>query len=85
MVVRFEPCGNAKARFIGPDRTPVAKLRPMLEILTSPGPNPAGRACAESRSQLMADSASVGGSIDSEALPGWPADRRGGSRHHALI
>ena len=38
LTVRLQPCGQAKARFLGPDGPPVAKKRPHLEIVITPGP-----------------------------------------------
>jgi RNA polymerase sigma factor (sigma-70 family) len=39
LTVRLEPCGQAKARFVGPDGKPIAKHHPMFEIVVTPGPS----------------------------------------------
>ncbi len=38
LTVRLQPCGQAKARFLGPDGQPVAKKTPHFEIVVTPGP-----------------------------------------------
>ena len=38
LTVRLQPCGQAKARFLGPDGQPVAKKKPHFEIVVTPGP-----------------------------------------------
>jgi hypothetical protein len=35
----LQPCGRAKARFVGPAGKPVAKLQPHFEFVMTPGPN----------------------------------------------
>jgi hypothetical protein len=60
VMVRLLPCGQAKARFVGPDGKPVAKVFPQFEILGTPGPhgqNPR----AEPRSMLAADAVLMAG------------------------
>ena len=39
LTIRLQPCGQAKARFVGPDGKPVAKLStfPFFELLITPG------------------------------------------------
>ena len=39
LTVRLQPCGQAKARFVGPDGKPLAKLAvwPYLQLLMTPG------------------------------------------------
>jgi hypothetical protein len=40
LTVTLQPCGQAKARFVGPDGRPVADFRPDLEYVATPGPHP---------------------------------------------
>ena len=44
LTVRLEPCGQAKARFVGPDGKPVAKLDmgPYFKLIMTPGPTQTG-------------------------------------------
>ena len=56
VLVRLQPCGQAKARFVGPDGKPVAKMFPRFEILGTPGPHEWDRR-KESQSMLAADAA----------------------------
>jgi hypothetical protein len=66
LTVQLQPCGRARARFVGPDGQPVAKL-PLwryLEILAAPGP-PAFSRGVRDRAALMADSWSLAG-VDRE-------------------
>lgn len=58
LLVRLQPCGRAKARFIGPDGKPVAKMFPKFEILGTPGPHEWDRR-GETQSMLAADAASM--------------------------
>jgi RNA polymerase sigma factor (sigma-70 family) len=37
LTVQLQPCGQAKARFVGPDGKPVARIFPLFEILGTPG------------------------------------------------
>jgi hypothetical protein len=64
LTIRLQPCGQAQARFVGPDGKPLAMTEltqlSILEILATPGPhkmtfNPAEQA------QLAADEASLAG------------------------
>lgn len=52
--VRLQPCGQAKARFVGPDGKPVPNIFPYFEILGSQGPDRGDRR-PESQAQLAAD------------------------------
>jgi hypothetical protein len=54
VLVRLQPCGQAKARFVGPDGKPVAKMFPEFEILGTPGPHERDRH-KQSQSMLAAD------------------------------
>ncbi|MFI5453829.1 MAG: sigma-70 family RNA polymerase sigma factor [Isosphaerales bacterium] len=38
LTIRLQPCGQAKARFVGPGGKPVANIFPHFEILGTPGP-----------------------------------------------
>ncbi len=57
LTVRLEPCGQAKARFVGPDGKPVAKLDigPYVKLIMTPGPTNTGS--MDRGSQLVADEA----------------------------
>ena len=57
-MVRLLPCGQAKARFVGPDGKPVVNVSSQLEILGTPGPHEWDRR-KESQSMLAADAASL--------------------------
>ena len=59
MTIRLQPCGQAKARFVGPDGKPVAKHRPLFEILGTPGPSEMTKDKTQ-QATLAADSAYVG-------------------------
>ncbi len=37
--IRLQPCGKAKARFVGPDAKPVARHQPIFEFVATPGPS----------------------------------------------
>jgi hypothetical protein len=39
MTVRLEPCGKARARFVGADGKPVVQHQPHFEIIVTPGPS----------------------------------------------
>jgi RNA polymerase sigma factor (sigma-70 family) len=43
LTIPLQRCGQAKARFIGPDKKPVARYRPRFEIVVTPGPSAMGR------------------------------------------
>ena len=55
VTIRLQPCGRAKARFLGPDGKPIAGHQPMLEFVASPGPSQYDRMKA-SEARLMAES-----------------------------
>jgi len=38
VTVRLQTCGKARARFVGPDGRPIAKLWPTFEFVATPGP-----------------------------------------------
>lgn len=54
LTIRLEPCGRAKARFVGPDGKPVANHRPTVEFVARPGPSRYSRGERE-RAELSAD------------------------------
>ncbi len=54
LTVRLQPCGQAKARFVGPDGKPVTKMRPHFEIVATPGPSRVSRN-KHDRTELAAD------------------------------
>ena len=56
VVVRLQPCGQARARIVGPDSKPLAKVFPLFEILGTPGPHERDRR-KEAQSMLSADAA----------------------------
>ena len=58
LIVRLEPCGQAKARFIGPDGKPVTKHQPTLELIATPGPSQLTRS-EEEQAKLSADAVLV--------------------------
>jgi hypothetical protein len=57
LTVRLQPCGQANARFVGPDRKPVAKLRlgPYVQLLMTPGSRTLG--LVDKGESLWADAA----------------------------
>jgi hypothetical protein len=58
VTVRLQPCGTARARFVGPSGKPVAKIASHLEIVGTPGPHQWDQR-PESKFQLSADAAAV--------------------------
>jgi hypothetical protein len=56
LTIQLQPCGQAKARFVGPDGKPLARFRSQFEILGTPGP-PKWDLRPESKSKLTADAA----------------------------
>jgi RNA polymerase sigma factor (sigma-70 family) len=58
VTVQLETCGQAKARFVGPDGKPVVGVSSFLEILGTPGPSIDARDPNE-QALLAADSTSV--------------------------
>ncbi len=39
LTIRLEPCGQARARIVGPDGKPVPKYRPHFDFVMTPGPS----------------------------------------------
>ncbi|WP_020467194.1 carboxypeptidase-like regulatory domain-containing protein, partial [Singulisphaera acidiphila] len=39
LAIRLQPCGKAKARFVGPDGKPLANQQPHFEFVATPGPS----------------------------------------------
>jgi hypothetical protein len=56
--VRLEPCGKARARFVGPDGSPDVNRFPHLEILATSGPSGYSRVEADMQ-KLAADAAYI--------------------------
>ena len=56
VLVRLQPCGQAKARFVGPDGKPVANVFPRFEFVATPGRHEWDQR-KESQSMLAADAA----------------------------
>jgi RNA polymerase sigma factor (sigma-70 family) len=54
LTIRLERCGQARARFVGPDRRPLAKYQPHFEIVVVPGPSRYSRSKRDS-TELSAD------------------------------
>ncbi|HEV3258655.1 MAG TPA: sigma-70 family RNA polymerase sigma factor [Gemmataceae bacterium] len=55
VTVRMAPCGSAAVRVVGPDGKPVARHRPWLEIVVTPGPHHNDRKASD-QGKLAADS-----------------------------
>jgi len=58
VTIQLQPCGQAKARFVGPDGKPLAKISSRLEIVGTTGPHKWDRR-SESKSKLAADAADI--------------------------
>jgi hypothetical protein len=60
VTVRLQPCGEAHARFVGPDGKPIARVEtfPCLELVMTPGRHPYSRSRAD-QAELAADMAFV--------------------------
>ncbi len=43
LTIRLEPCGKARARFVGPDGKPLARHQPTFEVVATPGPSQMSR------------------------------------------
>ena len=54
LTIRLQPCGRAKARFVGPDGKPVAKHQPDFEFVATPGPSQYSGS-KQDQSELKAD------------------------------
>jgi RNA polymerase sigma factor (sigma-70 family) len=61
LTVRLEPCGQARARFVGPDGKPVVKLDMELYFKLIMTPGPAQTGSVDRGSQLAADETWVAG------------------------
>ncbi len=53
-MIRLQPCGRAKARFVGPDGQPIAGHWPMIEFVATPGPSEHSLN-ARDQAELLAD------------------------------
>ncbi len=58
LVIRLQPCGQAKARFVGPDGKPIAKHRPHFEFVATPGPSRFSRS-KEDQAELASETALI--------------------------
>jgi hypothetical protein len=56
MAIQLQPCGQAKARLIGPDGKPVVNAFPQFELVGTPGPHAETRD-PKKRAMLAADAA----------------------------
>jgi RNA polymerase sigma factor (sigma-70 family) len=54
LTIRLQPCGKAKARFVGPDGKPIAKHMPTFALVATPGPTVNSRN-AKDQAELSAD------------------------------
>jgi RNA polymerase sigma factor (sigma-70 family) len=54
LTIRLQPCGRARARFVGPNGRPVAKHQPHFEFVATPGPSRYRRS-EKVRAELSAD------------------------------
>ncbi len=55
LTIRLQPCGQAKARFVGPGGKPLARQSPHLELVATPGPAAFSRS-KQDQAELAADS-----------------------------
>jgi protocatechuate 3,4-dioxygenase beta subunit len=55
LTIRLQPCGRARARFVGPDGQPVAKPEPFFEFVATPGPSAYSRRKPPEQAALVAD------------------------------
>ena len=55
LIIRLQPCGQAKARFVGPGGKPLARQSPHLELVATPGPAAFSRR-KQDQAELAADS-----------------------------
>ena len=77
LTIRLQPCGQARARFLGSDGKPIAGKRPLFEIVVTPGPRLMISGMRE-QAELGADAAIVA-NVDRKHywnLPGTDADGR---------
>jgi hypothetical protein len=58
LTIRLQPCGLAKARFVGPDGKPIAKFQPIFELVATPGPTRLSRN-EKDQAELSADAEMV--------------------------
>jgi RNA polymerase sigma factor (sigma-70 family) len=55
LTIRLQPCGRAKARFVGPDGRPVTKPEAIYEFVATPGPGAYSRRTPQQQAMLGAD------------------------------
>jgi protocatechuate 3,4-dioxygenase beta subunit len=84
LTIRLQPCGRAKARFVGPDGQPVARLQPHFEFVMTPGPNYMSQA-ERDKVELSAD-ADLLANVDRKHYWNSPrTDDKGGFAMETLI
>jgi RNA polymerase sigma factor (sigma-70 family) len=71
LTVPLQPCGQAKARFVGPDGKPVAKTQAHFEIVVTAGPSALSRD-ERHQAELAADAELVV-NVDRKHYPALPA------------
>jgi RNA polymerase sigma factor (sigma-70 family) len=76
LTFRLQPCGEARARFVGPDGKPIAGHRPMFEILATPGPSPTMQIDLD-QAELAADASLVANVDHKHYRPGPSSDAEG--------
>ena len=59
LTIRLQPCGQARARFVGPDGKPIAKYWAHFEFVARPGPTRFSRS-KHDQTELVADAALMG-------------------------
>jgi hypothetical protein len=77
LTLELQPCGQAKARFVGPDGKPAAAKQPHFEIVVTPGSSDSSRD-ERQQAELTADAALVA-NVDRKHywnLPGTDAEGR---------
>jgi hypothetical protein len=75
LAIRLQPCGRAKARFVGPDGKPIAGHRVNVEFVATPGPAPHSMR-KQDRFELVADSTDLA-NFDQKYMNGPTTDAEG--------
>jgi hypothetical protein len=55
LMIRLQPCGRAKMRFVGPDGKPITKHEAIFEFVATPGPSVYARRNKQEQAALAAD------------------------------
>ena len=55
VMIRLQPCGRAKMRFVGPDGKPITKHEAQFEFVATPGPSVYTRKSTQEQATLAAD------------------------------